>query len=82
MIYKNKNGEVLHVELSSRKGKFVIPSRIANYKCSEIEPEDFIDCAELTYVKVPEGVTFIGDSAFYRCSSLTNIEIPESVDSI
>ncbi len=33
-------------------------------------------------VKLPEGVTSIGDSAFADCSGLTSIELPEGVTSI
>ena len=33
-------------------------------------------------VKIPEGVTTIGNSAFYDCSSLTSVEIPDSVTTI
>ncbi len=35
-----------------------------------------------TSYKIPEGVTSIGNSAFYGCDSLTSIEIPEGVTSI
>ena len=33
----------------------------------------------LTNVKIPENVTYIGDSAFSRCFSLTSIEMSENV---
>lgn len=75
MIYKNKDGEVLRVKFSSQKGKFIIPSRIADYKCSGIESKDFIDFVKLTDVKIPEGVTSIEEFAFYRCSSLASVNL-------
>ena len=37
---------------------------------------------ELTNLVVPEGVTSIGDSAFYGCSGLTSITLPSSLTSI
>jgi hypothetical protein len=33
-------------------------------------------------VTIPEGVTSIGDKAFYDCSGLTSVTIPEGVTSI
>ncbi len=35
-----------------------------------------------TSVTIPDGVTSIGEWAFYRCSSLTKVTIPDSVTSI
>ncbi len=37
---------------------------------------------EITELVIPNSVTSIGGSAFYRCSSLTSITIPDSVTSI
>ena len=37
---------------------------------------------EITDLVIPEGVTSIGDYAFYYCSSLTSVTIPGSVTSI
>ena len=37
---------------------------------------------EMTSIVIPEGVTRIGNSAFYNCTSLTSITIPASVTNI
>ena len=50
------------------------------YECGE---EPWHEYRELIQsISLSEGVTNIGDYAFYGCSSLTNINIPESVTSI
>lgn len=39
----------------------------------------FYNCASLTDVELPDGMTTVGESAFYDCASLTNIALPDSV---
>jgi len=39
----------------------------------------FQDCATLTSVIIPDGVTEIQDNAFYSCTSLKTVTIPASV---
>ena len=36
----------------------------------------------IAYVSLPDGLTSIGNSAFYNCTGLTSVEIPNSVTSI
>ena len=33
-------------------------------------------------IKLPQGITTLGDNAFYKCTSLTSIDLPEGVTSI
>ncbi len=40
------------------------------------------ETTEITDLVIPDGVTSIGDDAFYNCSSLTSVSIPNSVTSI
>lgn len=37
---------------------------------------------EMTSIVIPDGVTSIGDNAFYNCSSLTSVTIGDGVTSI
>ena len=42
----------------------------------------YIDNAQVTNLTIPNGVTSIGDYAFYECESITSVTIPNSVTSI
>ena len=42
--------------------------------------EAFMYCSSFTTIRIPVGVTSIGDWAFYKGSNLTSITIPESVE--
>ena len=66
-------------------GDITIPSTVnynnKSYAVTSIGDSAFMYCASLPSITIPEGVTSIGDSAFYW-SGLTSITIPESVTSI
>lgn len=53
-----------------------LPSSISTIDCSA-----FSGCG-IEKIKIPYGVTSIGDSAFNNCRNITNITIPDSVGSI
>ena len=47
-----------------------------------IDWENPLGTEAVKHLVISDGVTSIGDKAFYNCSSLTSVEIPESVTSI
>lgn len=51
-------------------------------KIKAIPANMFKDCASLTSLTIPDGVTSIGGSAFSGCTSLTSLTIPSGVKSI
>ena len=69
-------------------------SDLGNRSVSEIESLSFLEFSEdhktilgvsnksLSSIKIPEGVTIIGENAFLECKSLSSIEIPEGVTNI
>lgn len=63
-------------------GEVVIPEVVMynnnTYRVTEIESEAFYNC-NFTSVVIPNGVTEIGEAAFYGCSRLASIIIPNSV---
>ena len=42
----------------------------------------FAECHELTAVKIPASVSYIGDSAFLNCWHLNDVSIPEGIETI
>ena len=67
-------------------GAVTIPASVTYnseaYSVKSIGNYAFYDCAGLTSIELPEGVTSIGNYAFCGCTGLTSIEFPASVTSI
>lgn len=50
--------------------------------CRIICDEAFSECASLSYITLPDGITRIGAQAFLGCDSLTNVYVPEGIMSV
>lgn len=60
----------------------VIPSEINGVKVKGIGGEAFAFKYKITSVGIPEGITSLSSTAFYRCSNLTKVIVPNSLESI
>ena len=62
-------------------GNIIIPSELGGKPVTAIGEKAFFQNKTITSVKIPEGVTSIGNSAFAQ-TNLTEVEIPKSVKNI
>ena len=60
-------------------GDLLIPDTIEGNAVIGIGSNAFEDCASLTSITIPAGVTAIDTSAFENCTSLTSVTIPAGV---
>ena len=72
---------VICTDMSKIKTEVVIPSTFGDWRVTGIGTRAFRRCDALK-ITIPNGVTSIGDYAFYACHGLTSIEIPDSVTTI
>ena len=61
--------------------RVIIPSELDGKKVTAIGNDAFLT-KQITNVIIPEGVTSIGEQAFYSCRDLTKVKIPQTVKSI
>ena len=80
--YSISDDKATITEYNGAGGDIIIPSTLDGYPVSAIGKSAFVTCAELTSVRIPDGVTAIGDYAFTRCSKMKSIFIPDSVTAI
>lgn len=67
-------------------GSIVIPEHFdaygREYRVTSLGDYAFVDCGNLSSVKIPSSVTSIGNRCFANCSSLPNITIPATVTAV
>jgi hypothetical protein len=78
--YEAANGEITITGFRG-KGHVVIPDKFDDLPLPvrHIGPRAFQDNGMILSIRIPEGVTSIGDFAFSGCSSLTRVTIPSSL---
>ena len=67
---------------SQTAGQVNIPGMVNGYTVTEIAPDAFRGCKQVTGFDIPQTVTIISDKAMNECTALATIDIPESVDSL
>jgi len=75
-LYTKDGKTLIQYAIGKEDTEFIIPDGVTTIGCA------FSCCDSLTSVVIGNGVTSIGDSAFFECRSLTSIVIPDSVTSI
>lgn len=80
--YTVSNGETTITDCDkSVSGSIKIPSTLGGYPVTGIGKNAFTDCAKITVINIPEGVTEVGYYAFSGCTGLISAVIPETVTS-
>ena len=73
----NRRATTLVAFPGGRRGRYVIPNRVAT-----IGHSAFAACSDLTRIDLPDSVRTIEDYAFAGCSRLTGFTIPRNLQSI
>lgn len=66
----------------STSGKITIPSTINGYQVVGISRGGFEECANITEVSVPEGVTDLDGMSFAHCTALKKVSLPSTLKSM
>lgn len=75
-VLYTKDGKKLLRYPSGRKGNFVVPDTVTSIA------QDAFRNSKVTSIQLPNGVSSIGNSAFYRCTKLETVNIPSGIKKI
>ena len=74
-------GNGTDVALNPRpRGRLVIPSELDGIAIRKLAPNCFRNCNEAESVVIPEGVTSVGEAAFFGCKHLSDVTVPETLE--
>ena len=76
-----EDGGARITDYEGEDAELTVPAELDGHPVREIGEEAFRDC-DLTTVTLPDGLTAIGDRAFYGCSSLTTVTLPDGLTTI
>ncbi len=81
--YAVVNGEAIVMGYSGADSQIAIPAALGGYPVTGVANNAFYNRSALTGVTFPEGVTYIGDYAFYKCTGLTGaLTLPSTLTSV
>lgn len=66
---------VIVTEYTGTQSKIIIPDKLGGYPVQALSSDVFKNCKNLTYIKVPAGVTSLSGQTFAECRSLTHIDV-------
>ena len=69
----NPDKTIIYFYNRTATGKYTVPSTVREFGDGAFQN------AAVTEVVLPEGMTYLGDSAFWGCKSLTKVTLPESM---
>ena len=75
-------GDNLHWSYDAASGKLTITGYGDMWYFGQGEAPWYDVASDIKSVSLPDGLTFIGDFAFYECNGLTSVVIPEGVERI
>lgn len=75
------NNNIIINKYKGKSSKVVVPSAILGKKVVCIGKRSFANCV-IREIVIPEGITEIGDEAFWGCCGLKEVKLPESLATI
>ena len=80
--YVIKDGNAAILQYTGNRRVVTVPSALGGAPVTEISGGAFRDALDLTVLHLPEGLSTIGNYAFFNCQRLISVSLPESLKHI